>query len=79
MRGASTVLGGVCADLPQKCGKAALSYSTPSNTQISIQATGRHISTPSGACEPEERSPCMNKIDKLDKELEKAREKAAEW
>ena len=28
MRGASTVLGGVCADLPQKCGKAALSYST---------------------------------------------------
>ena len=25
------------------------------------------------------RSPCMNKIDKLDKELEKAREKAAEW
>src|SRR5699024_11146060 len=51
----------------------------PSNTQISIQAAGRHISTPSGACEPEERSPCMNKIDKLDKELEKAREKAAEW
>ena len=41
--------------------------------------TGRHISTPSGACEPEERSPCMNKIDKLDKELGKAREKAAEW
>ena len=40
-------------------------------TQISIQATGRHISTPSGACEPEERSPCMNKIDKLDKELER--------
>ena len=34
---------------------------------------------PSGVCEPEERSPCMNKIDKLDKELEKAREKAAEW
>ena len=29
MRGASTVLGGVCADLSQKCGKAALSYSTP--------------------------------------------------
>ena len=37
------------------------------------------ISMPSGVCEPEERSPCMNKIDKLDKELEKAREKAAEW
>ena len=33
---------------------------------------------PSGVCEPEERSPCMNKINKLDKELEKAREKAAE-
>ena len=29
MRGASTVLGGDCADLPRKCGKAALSYSTP--------------------------------------------------
>ena len=27
----------------------------------------------------EERSPCMNKIDKIEKELEKAREKAAEW
>lgn len=39
----------------------------------------RIISMPSGVCEPEERSPCMNKIDKLDKELEKAREKAAEW
>ena len=37
------------------------------------------FSMPSGVCEPEERSPCMNKIDKLDKELEKAREKAAEW
>ena len=28
MRGARSVLGGECADLLQKCGKAALSYST---------------------------------------------------
>ena len=48
MRGASTVLGGVCADLPQKCGKAALSYSTPSVTQICKQATGNLIFTPTG-------------------------------
>ena len=44
-----------------------------------IQGLLDKISMPSGVCEPEERSPCMNKIDKLDKELEKAREKAAEW
>ena len=43
MRGASTVLGGVCADLPQKCGKAALSYSTQSVTLQSIRPIGRAI------------------------------------
>ena len=41
MRGASTVLGGVCADLPQKCGKAALSYSTRDIMHIKEQAYDR--------------------------------------
>ena len=34
LRGACPVLREVCADLPPKCGKAALSYSTPSITPI---------------------------------------------
>lgn len=44
LRGACPVLREVCADLPPKCGKAALSYSTPSITQVSTQAIGRIIS-----------------------------------
>ena len=45
MRGASTVLGEVCADLPQKCGKAALSYSTRSSIHPLIPHTGSPIFT----------------------------------
>ena len=60
MKGASTVLGEVCANLSQKCDKAALSYSTmwavekcctaatPSSMQISTQATGNPTFTLSG-------------------------------
>ena len=40
LRGACPVLREVCADLPPKCGKAALSYSTPSSTPESTQAIG---------------------------------------
>ena len=40
MRGASTVLGGVCADLPQKCGKAALSYSTQCDGAVMVIESG---------------------------------------
>lgn len=43
MRGASTVLGGVCADLPQKCGKAALSYSTLLAMRTLLLLTGTAI------------------------------------
>lgn len=55
MRGASTVLGEVCANLSQKCDKAALSYSTisvtekwsvlatPSNMLTSTRPTGNSI------------------------------------
>ena len=50
LRGACPVLREVCADLPPKCGKAALSYSTPFPTQISIQTIGNPIFTVSGVC-----------------------------
>lgn len=55
MKGASTVLGEVCANLSQKCDKAALSYSTisvtekwsvlatPSNMLTSTRPTGNSI------------------------------------
>lgn len=46
MRGARSVLGGECAVLLQKCGKAALSYSTPSSTHPSTLPTGSLTFTP---------------------------------
>ncbi len=46
MRGASTVLGEVCANLSQKCDKAALSYSTISVTEKwSVLATPSNMLT----------------------------------
>lgn len=46
-RGVSPVLGGVCANLLRKRSKAALSYSTQSNTPVSTHRTGRVIFMPS--------------------------------
>ena len=45
LRGACPVLREDCANLPPKGGKAALSYSTPSNILPSIRLTGSRIST----------------------------------
>ena len=81
MRGASTVLGGVCADLPQKCGKAALSYSTPSVTRTLIQATGSNIFIVTGVY-PDARKELLtmatNKLDRIERDIEKTKTKIAE-
>lgn len=50
LRGACPVLREDCANLPPKGGKAALSYSTRSPTQISTQATGSSTFIHLGVC-----------------------------
>ena len=80
MRGASTVLGGVCADLSQKCGKAALSYSTRSPIPESTPTTGSSIFMDlAGFPDLPERKNMGTKLEKLGAELAKARRKKAEW
>lgn len=56
LRGACPVLREDCANLPPKGGKAALSYSTQSNTPTSIPPTGRNISMRLGGFNRPERS-----------------------
>ena len=79
MRGARSVLGGECADLLQKCGKAALSYSTRFLTLLLSRATGSRIFTASAESEIKEEYLLGAKLDKIGADLEKARRKRAEW
>lgn len=88
MRGASTVLGEVCANLSQKCDKAALSYSTisatekwsvlvtPSNMLTFTRPTGSSISLDLDGFQNEMEGFTMSeKLDKLRASLEKEQER----
>lgn len=80
MRGARSVLGGECADLPQKCGKAALSYSTRFPTLPSKQIIGSSTFTAlAESLKLPERRTMGAKLERLGAELAKARKKKAEW
>ena len=81
MRGARSVLGGECAVLLQKCGKAALSYSTPFPTRTLIQAIGNSIFTAMGVCldaRKERFSMATNKLDRIERDIQKTKTKIAE-
>ena len=80
MRGARSVLGGECADLLQKCDKAALSYSTRFPTLPSKQIIGSSTFTAlAESLKLPERRTMGAKLERLGAELAKARKKKAEW
>lgn len=80
MRGARSVLGGECADLLQKCDKAALSYSTRFLMLPSKQIIGSSTFTAlAESLKLPERRTMGAKLERLGAELAKARKKKAEW
>lgn len=80
MRGARSVLGGECADLLQKCGKAALSYSTRFLMLPLKQIIGSSTFTAlAESLKLPERRTMGAKLERLGAELAKARKKKAEW